>query len=448
LLFSIRQIKIWKTKVRTMNKAVKPLVAHMRSNYVWIVVGTIFLVLLAAAGIRATPAVMILPLEHEFGWNRTTISFVISINIALYGLIGPFSAAAMQRYGIRPMVLGAMALLSIGTLLSTWMTMPWHMLLAWGVIVGAGSGVAANTLAATIAGRWFETHRGLAMGILTASAATGQMVFLPLMAYMVDQYGWRSVAILVSSVAAMSIPLVAIFLPERPEDIGLKRYGQIEHAASDAINKQSPFSIAIDALKRAVKVRDFWLLFFSFFVCGMSTNGYIGSHFIAMCNDYGILAEGGAKMLAAMGVLDLIGTTLSGWLSDRYNARVLLFWYYGLRGIALIFLPHAFGLNYFGLPIFAIFYGLDWIATVPPTVRLANDVFGRAAAPVVFGWVVVGHQLGAASATLLAGFMRNSLGSYTASSILMGVACIVAALMVLRIQGGHFGKKATAAVSV
>jgi len=431
-----------------MNKAVKPLVAHMRSNYVWIVVGTIFLVLLAAAGIRATPAVMILPLEHEFGWNRTTISFVISINIALYGLIGPFSAAAMQRYGIRPMVLGAMALLSIGTLLSTWMTMPWHMLLAWGVIVGAGSGVAANTLAATIAGRWFETHRGLAMGILTASAATGQMVFLPLMAYMVDQYGWRSVAILVSSVAAMSIPLVAIFLPERPEDIGLKRYGQIEHAASDAINKQSPFSIAIDALKRAVKVRDFWLLFFSFFVCGMSTNGYIGSHFIAMCNDYGILAEGGAKMLAAMGVLDLIGTTLSGWLSDRYNARVLLFWYYGLRGIALIFLPHAFGLNYFGLPIFAIFYGLDWIATVPPTVRLANDVFGRAAAPVVFGWVVVGHQLGAASATLLAGFMRNSLGSYTASSILMGVACIVAALMVLRIQGGHFGKKATAAVSV
>ena len=431
-----------------MNKAVKPLVAHMRSNYVWIVVGTIFLVLLAAAGIRATPAVMILPLEHEFGWNRTTISFVISINIALYGLIGPFSAAAMQRYGIRPMVLGAMALLSIGTLLSTWMTMPWHMLLAWGVIVGAGSGVAANTLAATIAGRWFETHRGLAMGILTASAATGQMVFLPLMAYMVDQYGWRSVAILVSSVAAMSIPLVAIFLPERPEDIGLKRYGQIEQAASDAINKQSPFSIAIDALKRAVKVRDFWLLFFSFFVCGMSTNGYIGSHFIAMCNDYGILAEGGAKMLAAMGVLDLIGTTLSGWLSDRYNARVLLFWYYGLRGIALIFLPHAFGLNYFGLPIFAIFYGLDWIATVPPTVRLANDVFGRAAAPVVFGWVVVGHQLGAASATLLAGFMRNSLGSYTASSILMGVACIVAALMVLRIQGGHFGKKATAAVSV
>ena len=425
----------------------KPIVTHRHSNYVWVVVSIIFLVLLAAAGIRATPSVMILPLEQEFGWNRTTISLVISINIALYGLIGPFSAAAMQRYGIRPMVIGAMALLAIGTLISTWMTMPWHMMLAWGVIVGAGSGVAANTLAATIAGRWFETRRGLAMGILTASAATGQMIFLPLMAHMVDQYGWRSVAILVSSVAALSIPIVAIFLPERPEDIGLKRYGQTDQGADGVVSTQNPFSIAMNALKKAVKVRDFWLLFFSFFVCGMSTNGYIGSHFIAMCNDYGILAESGAKMLAVMGMLDLIGTTLSGWLSDRYSARVLLFWYYGLRGLALIFLPHAFGLSYFGLPIFAIFYGLDWIATVPPTVRLANDVFGRAAAPIVFGWIVVGHQLGAASATLLAGFMRNNLGSYTASSALMGGACIVAAVMVLRIQGGHLGKKAVSAIS-
>ena len=418
-----------------MNNVATSIMKNLRFNYVWIVVGIIFLVLLSAAGIRATPSVMILPLEHEFGWSVTTISFVISVNIALYGLIGPFSAAAMQRYGIRPMVLGAMTLLAVGTFLSRYMTMPWHMVLAWGIIVGAGSGVAANTLAATIVGRWFETRRGLAMGLLTASAATGQMVFLPLMAYMVDHYGWRSVAILVSSVAAIAIPLVAIFLPERPQDIGLQRYGQTDLASNDAIHTQNPFAIAIAALKKAVKVRDFWLLFFSFFVCGMSTNGYIGSHFIAMCSDYGILAIGGAKILATMGVLDLIGTTLSGWLSDRYNARALLFWYYALRGVALIYLPHAFGLSYFGLPVFAIIYGLDWIATVPPTVRLANDVFGRAAAPIVFGWIVVGHQLGAASATMLAGYMRNSLGSYTASSMMMGAACIITAFMVIRING-------------
>lgn len=263
------------------------------------------------------------------------------------------------------------------------------------------------------------------------------MVFLPLMAHMGGEYGWRSVAILMSCIAAAAIPLVAFFLPEKPSDIGLKRYGQVDQSADEVVIGRNTFSIAIDALKNAIRVPDFWLLFFSFFVCGMSTNGYIGSHFIAMCNDYGILAEGGAKLLAAMGLLDLIGTTLSGWLSDRYNARALLFWYYSLRGIALIFLPQAFGLSYFGLPIFALFYGLDWIATVPPTVRLANDVFGRTTAPIVFGWIVVGHQLGAASATLLAGFMRNSLGSYTASSMIMGIACILAAVLVLRIQGRY-----------
>ncbi len=414
--------------------------SRTRFNYVWIVVGTIFLVLLAAAGIRAAPSVMILPLEHEFGWSRTVISFVISVNIALYGLIGPFSAAAMQRYGIRPIVLGALALLAVGTYASTFMTMPWHMVLAWGILVGAGSGVAANTLAATVVGRWFETRRGLAMGLLTASAATGQMVFLPLMAYMVDHFGWRSVAMLVAGVAALAIPLVAVFLPERPQDIGLKSYGMTEDLPVESRSAlKNPLAIAFDALRKAIRVRDFWLLFFSFFICGMSTNGYIGSHFIAMCGDYGILAVGGASILAVMGVLDLVGTTLSGWLSDRFNARVLLFWYYGLRGIALIFLPHAFGLSYFGLPVFAIIYGLDWIATVPPTVRLANDVFGRLAAPIVFGWIVAGHQLGAASATMLAGYMRNSLGSYTLSSMLMGSACIVAAVMVLRIKGHRVG---------
>ncbi|MEB0138566.1 MULTISPECIES: MFS transporter [unclassified Undibacterium] len=418
-----------------MNKLRLAIAARTRFSYAWIVVATVFLVLLAAAGIRATPAVMILPLEHEFGWSRTTISFVISVNIALYGLVGPFSAAFMQRYGIRPMVLGAISLLALGTLLSTFMTLPWHMMLAWGVVVGAASGVVANTLAATIVGRWFETRRGLAMGLLTASAATGQMVFLPLMAYVVGQYGWRPVALMVAAVAATAIPVVALLLPERPQDLGLQRYGQSEELPPDVISKANPFAIAINSLKQAVKVRDFWLLFFSFFVCGMSTNGYIGSHFIAMCSDYGILAVGGAAILASMGILDLVGTTLSGWLSDRYNPRVLLFWYYGLRGVALIFLPQAFGLSYFGLPIFAIIYGLDWIATVPPTVRLANDVFGRAAAPIVFGWVVVGHQLGAASATMLAGFMRNSLGSYTLSSMLMGAACLIAAVMVLRIDG-------------
>ncbi len=406
-----------------------------RFHYAWVVVGVIFLVLLCSAGIRATPSVMILPLEQEFGWNRSTISVVISVNIALYGLIGPFSAAAMQRFGIRRVVLGALVLLAAGTALSTLMQMPWHMLLSWGLLVGAGTGVAANTLGATIVSRWFETRRGLAMGLLTASAATGQMVFLPLMAAMVGSYGWRSVAFLVSAVALLAIPLVWLLLPEGPAAIGQKMLGQTSETADDGRSKRNPLAIAFDALRTSVRMPDFWLLFMSFFVCGLSTNGYIGTQFIAMCNDYGINEVSGASILAAMGMLDLVGTTLSGWLSDRYNPRVLLFWYYGLRGLALIFLPYAFGLQYYGLAIFAIFYGLDWIATVPPTVRLANDVFGRLAAPIVFGWIVAGHQLGAATATTVAGYMRATLGNYTLSSIMMGVACLVGAVLVLRIKG-------------
>lgn len=406
-----------------------------RFHYAWVVVGVIFLVLLCSAGIRATPSVMILPLEQEFGWNRSTISVVISVNIALYGLIGPFSAAAMQRFGIRRVVLGALVLLASGTALSTLMQMPWHMLLSWGLLVGAGTGVAANTLGATIVSRWFETRRGLAMGLLTASAATGQMVFLPLMAAMVGSYGWRSVAFLVSAVALLAIPLVWLLLPEGPGAIGQKMLGQTSETADDGRSKRNPLAIALNALRTSVRMPDFWLLFMSFFVCGLSTNGYIGTQFIAMCNDYGINEVRGASILAAMGMLDLVGTTLSGWLSDRYNPRVLLFWYYGLRGLALIFLPYAFGLQYYGLAIFALFYGLDWIATVPPTVRLANDVFGRLAAPIVFGWIVAGHQLGAATATTVAGYMRATLGNYTLSSIMMGVACLIGAVLVLRIKG-------------
>lgn len=433
----------------TLAKSISASTAH-RFNYAWLVLALIFLVLLAAAGIRATPAVMIVPLEQEFGWNRATISFAISVNIALYGLIGPFSAAAMQRFGVRPIVLAGLCLLSAGTALSTFMHMPWHMVLSWGLLVGAGSGVAATTLAATIVSRWFETRRGLAMGLLTASSATGQMVFLPLMASMVGHYGWRSVALLVAAVAALAVPLVALFLPERPRDIGLKMYGQTEETDAATLaaeaSKKNPFMIAIDALLSSLKMRDFWLLFISFFVCGMSTNGYIGTQFIAMCGDYGITAVGGASILAAMGMLDLVGTTMSGWLTDRYNARVLLFWYYGLRGLALLFLPHAFGLGYFGLPIFAIFYGLDWIATVPPTVRLANDVFGRLAAPVVFGWIAAGHQLGAAFANFLSGSLRSSLGTYTASSMLMGAVCIACAVMVLQIKGRQHSRDLPATV--
>ena len=409
--------------------------ARERFHYGWIALAITFLVMLITAGTRATPSVLMLPLEQGFGWSRATISLALSINLALFGLMGPFSAAAMLHFGLRRTVLFALMVLAVAIGLSSMMQHSWQLWLIWGLMVGCASGVTAMTLGATVVNRWFSQRRGLAMGILTASSATGQLVFLPLLAAIVEHFGWRPVVLAVAGCAALVIPLVYLLLPERPAALGLRLYGEPDTAPLYAAgNSHNPIVIAFGTLRRAIRVRDFWLLFFSFFVCGASTNGYIGTHFIAMCGDYGISEVGGASILAGMGLLDLIGTTLSGWMSDRFNNRVLLFWYYGLRGLALIYLPYAFGFSYFGLPVFGLFYGLDWVATVPPTVRLTNDVFGKDEAPIVFGWVVAGHQLGAATAALIGGMLRNSLGSYTVATMLSGSLCLIAAIMVLRIH--------------
>lgn len=410
-----------------------------RFHYAWIAIAVAFMIMLVTAGIRATPSVMMVPLERDFGWSRTTVSLALSINLALFGLMGPFAAAAMQRFGLRRTVMLAMAVLAVAVSLSSQMTQTWQMQLIWGILVGLGTGATSMTLGATIVNRWFSERRGLAMGILTASSATGQLAFLPLMAYVVTNYGWRPVVLAVAAAAAILLPLVSFLLPERPVDVGLRPLGVPDSAPADAAQSMAnPIMIAFGALGRAVKVKDFWLLFFSFFICGASTNGYIGTHFIAMCGDFGLSEVRGAGILAVMGLLDLFGTTFSGWLSDRFNNRVLLFWYYGLRGLALIYLPYAFGFEYFGLPIFAFFYGLDWVATVPPTVRLTTDIFGSKDAPVVFGWVVAGHQLGAAFAALGAGMLRNSLGSYTVATMISGGLCVLGAIMVLRINRRAF----------
>lgn len=412
--------------------------ARGRFHYGWVAAAVVFLILLAAAGTRATPSVLMVPLGNEFGWSRATVSLAISINIALYGLTGPFAAAAMQRFGLRPTILTALVVMGTGVALSSMMTATWQMVLIWGVMVGSATGVAALTLSATFVNRWFVARRGLVMGMLTASSATGQMVFLPMLASISEHHGWRPVVLVVAVALAIVVPLVIFLLPERPADVQLRPYGEPEDAprAAEAA-RQNPLATAFDALFSAARRRDFWLLFFSFFICGASTNGYIGSHLIAMCSDYGMSEVQGASLLAAMGIFDLIGTTASGWLSDRYDSRVLLFWYYGLRGLSLIYLPHAFGIDFFGLPVFAVFYGLDWIATMPPTVRLATDIWGKERAPIVFGWIVAGHQLGAAFATLGAGLLRASLGTYTLASMISGGLCIVGALIVLRIGRGR-----------
>jgi sugar phosphate permease len=313
------------------------------------------------------------------------------------------------------------------------MTKPWHLMLTWGFLVGSACGVVALVLGAAIVNRWFTERRGLVMGILTASMATGQLVFLPLLASLTTDYGWQIVPWVTGIAAAIVGILVVFFLPERPEDIGIQPVGATGDAAPVAATTGNPAVKAIMTLVRAVRTTDFWLLAGTFFVCGLSTNGLIGTHLIAACFDQGIPEVRAAGLLAMMGLFDLVGTTLSGWLSDRYNNRWLLFTYYGLRGLSLIYLAYS-DYSLYGLSVFALFYGLDWIATVPPTVRLTADIFGKEDAPIVFGWVVAMHQLGAATAAYGAGLMRDSLDRYTEAFLIAGLFCILAALMSLAIH--------------
>jgi sugar phosphate permease len=407
-----------------------------RVHYAWIVAGVTFLILLVAAAIRATPGVLIVPLEETFGWSRATISFAVSVNLLLYGLCGPFAASLMERFGVRRVTLLSLCAVTVGVALTTVMRAPWQLVLLWGVVVGVGTGAMAMVLAATIANRWFVARKGLVIGVLTASTATGQLLFLPLLAAVVQHAGWRAAALVVTGVALLLLPVVLLLLRDEPRDLGLRAFGDAAGAASPARSAPSPTG-ALAALVEGSRSRDFWLLVGSFFICGLSTNGLIGTHLIPASMDHGIPAVTAAGLLAGMGVFDLIGTTVSGWLSDRWDNRRLLFCYYGLRGLSLMLLPYAYGSAYFGLTLFAVFYGLDWVATVPPTVRLTETLFGKHRVGIMYGWIAVAHQMGAATAAFGAGVLRTWLGSYQVAFTGAGFVCLVAALMVLAIGHGQ-----------
>ena len=400
----------------------------------WLALAVTFFVLLSAAAVRATPGVLFLPLEREFHWSRSTVSLAVSVNILLYGLVGPFAGALMQRLGVRRTTMFALTLLAAGVSLATLVRQPWQLVLLWGVVVGLGSGMVALVLGATIVNRWFVARRGLAMGILTASTATGQLIFLPLLASVIERQGWRFGILIVASPVALMIPIVFALLREQPADLGIPAYGGTAGAAP-TLAPANPARVAIAALVDGLRSRDFWLLTLTFVICGASTNGLVGTHLIPAAHDHGIPEVRAAGLLAIMGIFDLAGTTASGWLSDRWDSRRLLAWYYGLRGLSLLFLPFALGAPGTALWVFAVFYGLDWIATVPPTVKLATDAFGSARAPVMFGWIAAGHQVGAALTALTAGWVRTTLGDYQVAFWTSGGLCLVAALLALQVRG-------------
>jgi len=400
-------------------------------GYASIVAAITFIALLVSAGLRSAPGVMMLPLELHFGWDRATISAAAAIGILLYGLVGPFAAALMLTIGIRRTMVAGLVLMSVSTFASLWMSEPWQYVLSWGVFSGVGSGAVASVLGAAVVNRWFATRQGLVMGMLTASTATGALVFLPLLAWLAEGGAWRPVALAVAIASACVIPLVLLFVPERPQDLGVRRFGETgEEAPPPPLKQAATPALAFTALFRASRSPMFWLLFGTFFVCGLTTNGLVGTHMIAFCGDHGIAPVQAAGLLSLMGLFDLIGTTASGWLTDRYDPRKLLFVYYGLRGLSLLALPFL-DFSASSLLLFAIFYGLDWIATVPPTVKLANVNFGERDAPIVFGWIMVGHQLGAASAAFGAGAIRAWAGTYTPAFLIAGAFGLVAAVAIL-----------------
>ena len=406
-----------------------------RVHPAWLVAAAAFVALIGAAGFRSAPSVLMIPLEAEFGWSRGTLSLAVSVNLVLFGLMAPFAAALMDRFGVKQVVAVGLTLIALGSGLGVFVTTSWQLILLWGVVVGTGTGSMALVFAATVANRWFVRRRGLVMGILTAGSATGQLIFLPVVAGVSAAVGWRWASLIVSAAALLVVPVVLVFLHNRPEDRGVRPYGAapgyvaepIEHAGL-AVRR------AFGALRRAAHSRTFWALAGGFAICGATTNGLIGTHFIPAAHDHGLSEPTAAGLLAVVGVFDIAGTIASGYLTDRFNPRVLLAIYYSLRGVGLVMLPGMLSDSLHPSIIgFVVVYGLDWVATVPPTVALCREAFGTSGT-IVFGWVFASHQLGAAVGSAVAGVLRDETGSYTIAWFGAAGLCLVAATVSIGIR--------------
>ena len=402
-------------------------------HFSWVIAGVTFLTMLFMSAALGLPGAMLQPLAREFGWSTSQISSALALRFALFGLMGPFAAVLMDRFGLRAVICLALSLVGAGMLLAAGITQLWQLVLLWGVMLGLGSGMTALVLGAVVSNRWFATRRGLVMGVLTASAATGQLACLPVAAWMIDHWGWRSTLLPLGALCLGVMAMVGLFMRDRPGDVGLLAYGEAPGSVPPPRPPRMTIAAPFTALRAATAHPTFWLLFATFFICGLSTNGLVQTHFISLCGDNGLAALPAASVLAMMGAFDFVGTIASGWLTDRYDSRKLLFWYYGLRGLSLMWLPSA-DFTFYGLGLFAMFYGLDWIATVPPTVRLTAQTFGPERVGLIFGWIFAAHQIGAAVAAYGAGLSRTLLMTYSPALYTAGAACMLAAMLALAIR--------------
>lgn len=384
----------------------------------------------------ASSGVFLTPFEQEFGWNRQVISLAFGISLFFYGFAGPFMAALLQKFGLKKMMLASMGTLLIGLLLIFLMNQSWQLIIIWGVIIGLGSSLFLTVLSPYVANHWFKEKRGLATGILTASTAMGQLILLPVLATIIENYSWRWAIGLILTISIVMFFIIFLFMRNTPKEIGILPYGQTKDI--EVLHDQSkgnPIVIAFKGLADAIRAKEFWLLAGSFFFCGFSTNGLVGTHFISYCISFGIPIVTAASLLSFMGVFNMVGTTLSGWLSDRIDNRWLLFWYYLFRGASLVLLPFALmeG-NLTWILVFSVFYGLDWVATVPPTINLSRQIFGVHKSAIIYGWIFASHQVGAATAAYGGGMLYSYFNTYTWAFFMAGVCCVMASLFVILIK--------------
>lgn len=416
-----------------------------RVHRAWIVAAVTFVTIIGGAAFNSLPGLLIDPLNTAFGWSRGEIGLAVSLDMALYGLTAPFAAALMDRFGIRRVVVVALSAVAAGALASVWMTASWQLMVYWGLLVGLGTGSMAMAFSATVTQRWFVARRGLVTGILTAAGASGQLIFLPLCAWIIQEYSWKAASATVALAALVVVPFVWFLMRDHPADVGLAPYG------GTYTEKPAPARGAagrtVRVLSDAARTGPFWLLAGSFAICGASTNGLIRTHFVPSAHDHGMPITAAASLLAVIGVFDIIGTVFSGWLTDRFDARRLLAVYYALRGISLLFLPILLAPSVHPpMVFFIVFYGLDWVATVPPTLALCREQYGEDSA-IVFGWVLASHQLGAAAVAFLGGVARDVFHSYDVVWYASGALCAMAALMVLVIRRKE-GEGAVSGVAV
>ncbi len=407
-----------------------------RIHRAWFVAAITMGALVAAAGFRSSTGALLEPLEEDFGWSRATTSGAVTLNLVLYGVTAPFAAALMERFGIRRVVAASLTLVAIGSGLTLVMTEAWQLWLLWGFAVGVGTGAIALVFGAIIANRWFVKHRGLVMGVFSAAGASGHLIFLPAIAQVADGPGWRWASAIVTCFALLLVPLVLLLMRDSPADVGTTPYGAPDdwEPPPPAPSDVGPATVAIRTLKESARSRTFWILFGSFWICGWSTNGLIGTHFIPAAHDHGMSPTTSAGLLALIGVFDIAGTVASGWLTDRVDSRYLLFVYYFMRGLSLLAVPYLLtDVVHASLFVFIVFYGLDWVATVPPTVALCREHFGIERAGVVFGWVFASHMVGAGVAASYAGWIRQGTGDYFGAWMTAGGLCLAAAVSVLLI---------------